>query len=62
MVARIKWVGHVLDEHGMYPDPEKLKCIKVIPIPQDKEELRKYIHLILRRQRLYRNAWRLARA
>ena len=43
--SEIRWVGHVLNAEGVRPDPDKLHCIKKIPAPRTKEELRKFMHM-----------------
>ena len=43
--SSVDWLGHMLDEYGVYPNPEKLRCIEKIPVPACKEDVRQFMHM-----------------
>ena len=40
---RVKYVGHVVSEHGVETDPEKIDKIRNWPIPQNAKQLRTFV-------------------
>jgi len=42
----VKYVGHVVTENGLQPDPEKVRAVKDLPTPKSKEELRRFLGII----------------
>ncbi len=44
--ARIKFLGHVVENGKVYPDPEKIEAIRNFPTPKNQKELRAYVGLI----------------
>ena len=43
MVAEVKFLGHLISSEGIKPDPEKIHAIADMPIPQNKEELQRFL-------------------
>ncbi|XP_060759945.1 uncharacterized protein K02A2.6-like [Neoarius graeffei] len=43
---QIEYLGHVLNNHGIYPSPDKLKAIKNTPVPSCVKELRVFLGLM----------------
>lgn len=39
----LKFLGHIINPSGIYPDPEKLKAITTIPSPQNVKQLRRFM-------------------
>lgn len=46
LVKEIKYVGHVFSEDGIKLDEDKIKAIKQIPTPDNKDKLRKFLGMI----------------
>lgn len=44
--AQVHYLGHVVSERGVQPDPTKLKAIKEYPRPKSVRELRAYLGLV----------------
>ena len=40
--SKVKYVGHVVSENGVEPDPEKLEKVANWPIPKNAEEVRQF--------------------
>ncbi|XP_055612825.1 uncharacterized protein K02A2.6-like [Uranotaenia lowii] len=40
---RIKYLGHIVDEKGIHPDPSKIETIARMPVPADVSYLRSFI-------------------
>ncbi|XP_058457701.1 uncharacterized protein K02A2.6-like [Malaya genurostris] len=40
---RIKYLGHLIDEHGQRPDPAKIETICNMPAPKDVSEVRSFL-------------------
>ena len=45
-VRRIEFFGHVFSEHGISPDPEKIRGIKDMKMPNNFKELRSYLGMV----------------
>jgi hypothetical protein len=43
---RIKFLGNIVTEGKIYPDPEKLEAIRNYPVPKNAKELRGYVGLV----------------
>lgn len=43
LMKKVKYVGHIVSEHGVEPDPDKLAKVKNWPIPQNPEEVRQFL-------------------
>lgn len=39
----VKYLGHVVSEHGITTDPEKISAIENWPIPQNRKQLRSFL-------------------
>ncbi len=39
----VRYVGHVISEHGLKPDPEKVEAMRHLPTPQNKEDVRRFL-------------------
>lgn len=44
-MKRLKYLGHLIDENGIQPDPEKIAPISDYPIPNNVKEVRRFIGL-----------------
>ena len=42
MVSSVKYLGHIIDENGLHPAPDKIKAVKNAPTPQNVTELKAY--------------------
>ncbi|XP_055634140.1 uncharacterized protein K02A2.6-like [Toxorhynchites rutilus septentrionalis] len=40
---QIKYLAHMIDQHGIRPDPEKIEAIKSMPAPKDVSEVRSFL-------------------
>ena len=46
MQARVTFLGHVIDQHGLHPIPSKIKAIHDAPTPRNLSELKSYLGLL----------------
>jgi hypothetical protein len=44
--TRIKFLGHIIENGKVYPDPEKLEAIRNFPQPKNLKELRIYVGMV----------------
>ncbi|XP_058828493.1 uncharacterized protein K02A2.6-like [Topomyia yanbarensis] len=44
--SQIKYLGHLLDQHGIRPDPSKIEAIKLMPAPMNVSEVRSFLGAI----------------
>ena len=44
-LSSIKFCGHVVDQHGIMPDPDKVKCVLDWPTPIDVHQVRQFVGL-----------------
>lgn len=42
-VSEVQYVGHLLTDKGVKPDPEKTKAIHQMPVPEDKHALQRFL-------------------
>lgn len=42
----ISYIGHVLSERGLKPDPEKVRAIQNMPVPEDQAALQRSTGLL----------------
>ena len=42
----LKFLGHIVSDKGVSPDPDKLKAIHDFPVPQNLEEMRRFLGLV----------------
>ena len=42
----VEYIGHVLTENGLQPDPKKVASIVDFPAPADKHELQRFLGMI----------------
>ena len=42
-MKKVKYVGHIVSEHGVEPDPDKITKVKNWPIPCNSEEVRQFL-------------------
>lgn len=52
---KIRYLGHIVDRHGIRPDPEKLQSIASIPPPTNVSELRSFLGAVNFYGRFVRN-------
>lgn len=45
-LTEITYIGHVLSEEGLKPDPEKVRAIQDMPAPEDKAALQRFTGLL----------------
>jgi len=43
---KLDYVGHVVTEHGLQPDPNKVRAVSDMPVPKSKEEIRRFLGLV----------------
>lgn len=43
---RIAFFGMVYDEHGVHPDPTKVRAVKSMPAPSDKTQLQEFLGMV----------------
>lgn len=44
--SSIKFLGHIISQHGISPDPEKLQALRDITVPTTKRQVRSFLGLI----------------
>ncbi|XP_031335233.1 uncharacterized protein K02A2.6-like [Photinus pyralis] len=44
--SEVKFLGQIISEHGLKPDPNKIDCIRRMPIPTNISELRSFLGAI----------------
>lgn len=59
--SSVKYLGHIISEHGIQPDPEKVSAIKNWPIPRSVKELRSFLGFAGYYRRFVKDYSRLAR-
>ena len=45
-VAAVKWMGHILSDKGLQPDPAKVKAITDLPVPTSVSELKRFLGMV----------------
>ena len=45
MAREVKFLGHIVDENGLRPDPDKVAVVKQWPVPQNMKDLRSFLGL-----------------
>jgi len=45
-VPSVKYMGHIISEHGLSSDPEKVEAILNMPIPHNKESLSRFLNVV----------------
>ncbi|XP_055633430.1 uncharacterized protein K02A2.6-like [Toxorhynchites rutilus septentrionalis] len=45
-VSQVKYLGHILSEAGVSPNPEKVKAIMAVPEPKSKTQLKAFLGMI----------------
>ena len=46
MSAQVKYLGYVIDERGLHPNPERVKAIVEAPAPRSSSELKSFLGLL----------------
>ena len=46
MAPSVVYLGHMIDEHGLHPVPEKVKAVHEAPSPKNVTELKSYVGLL----------------
>ena len=41
----VRYLGHIVSEHGIYPDPQKIEAVEKLPAPRSTKELRQFLGL-----------------
>ena len=44
--SSVPYMGHIISDKGLQPDPEKVKAITGMPPPTDKEGVRRFLGLV----------------
>ena len=60
-VPEVKYLGHKLNKNGVFPDVEKVKAIKEMPIPACKKDIQRFLGLVNYVGRFLSNLMRLLR-
>ena len=42
----VEYVGHIISKHGLKPDPEKVRAVKMMKQPQTKKDLQTFLGFI----------------
>ena len=42
----VKFLGHIIDEHGIRPDPAKTEAIRDFPVPQKVNDLQRFMGMV----------------
>ena len=45
-VTELKFLGHIISERGIEPDPEKVSAIVDMPLPTNKKELQRFLGMV----------------
>lgn len=45
-LTSVNYLGHVLSENGIKPDPKKIKAIKEFAVPKNREDLQRFLGMI----------------
>ena len=45
-ITDVKFLGHIISEHGIKPDPDKVSGILDIPLPTNKTELQRFLGMV----------------
>lgn len=45
-VSHVKYLGHILSEAGVSPNPEKVEAIRAVPVPKSKTQLKAFLGII----------------
>ena len=43
MVKRVRFLGHIIDNSGIHPDPQKLEAIQRMPTPKSVSDVRRFL-------------------
>ena len=46
LVPSVEYLGHIIDDKGLHPSPEKIRAIKDAPEPQNVTELKSFLGLL----------------
>jgi len=44
--SEVRYLGHIIDKNGLRPQPDKLKAIVDMPLPQNPKELRSFLGMV----------------
>ena len=58
---RVKYIGHMVSESGVEPDPDKVEKVKTWPRPRNPEEVRKFIGFVGYYRKFVHNFAKIAR-
>ena len=61
MKSRVKYVGHIVSEAGIEPDPSKIEKVKTWPRPSTPEEVRQFIGFIGYYRKFIKNFSKIAK-
>ena len=50
-VPELKYIGHIISEEGLKPDPKKVEVVIRMPSPEDKQRLRRFMGMTNYRQK-----------
>ena len=46
LVQSVEYLGHIIDQHGLHPSPDKIRAIKEAPEPRNITELKSFLGLL----------------
>src|SRR6476646_1480571 len=42
----IKYLGHIVDKHGIFSDPKKVEAVQTWPVPRNVHDVRSFVGLV----------------
>lgn len=42
-LRNMRYMGYIIDDQGLRPDPEKISCVLKVPLPKSVTELRRFL-------------------
>ena len=43
---RVTYVGHLVNDRGLPPDPENVRAVRSMPVPGSKEDVRRFLGFV----------------
>lgn len=58
---KIVYLGHVISEDGVQPDPDKIRAVKAFPVPKSKKNVKQFLGLVNYYRRFIPNMAKIAK-